>query len=276
MSKQYGILAYPAKHSLSPVIHNAAFKALGIDAGYYFFEIPESGIVEFLTRVKNEPIDGLSVSLPYKEWILKLLDSVDEHAERIGAVNTVENKDGVLYGYNSDYIGAVKALNEVVDDLSGKRVAVFGAGGAARAVVYGLIGAGAEVFVFNRTKTRAEIIARDFGCESGSLKDMLNKDFKADILVQASSIWTINPEISDYEVLEIFPEEFVDRFSVVMDVAYSPLITPLLEIAQRLGKKIVTGDRMLLHQAVVQFEIWTGVKAPIEEMEKSLLESLPS
>lgn len=282
MTKQYGILAYPAKHSLSPAIHNAAFKVLGIDARYDLFEVPESEIIEFLSRVKNEPIYGLSVSLPYKEFILKFLDSVDEDSEQIGAVNTVENRDGRLCGYNTDYVGVVRALNEVCGGLAGKRVVVVGAGGGARAGVYGLNVEGAEVFVFNRTKNRAEIIARDFGCESGSLLDMLNSDFgcesdsKVDILIQASSIWTLNPDISEEEVLEIFPEKFVDRFSVVMDISYTPLITPLLKIAQKLGKKIITGDKMLLHQAAAQFEIWTGKKAPIEVMRNGLEAALPS
>src|SRR3989338_5066305 len=152
MTKKYGILAYPAKHSLSPVMHNAAFKALALDAEYGVFEVPENELPAFMEQVKHEPIDGFSVSLPYKEVMLNYMNEVDEDARKIGAVNTVVNRGGVLYGYNTDFIGSNRALEEVCGDLNDRKAVVLGAGGAARAIIYGLLKEGSEVVVVNRNK----------------------------------------------------------------------------------------------------------------------------
>ena len=118
MTKKYGILAYPAKHSLSPVMHNAAFKALAVDAEYGVFEVPENELPAFMEQVKHEPIDGFSVSLPYKEVMLNYMNEVDEDARKIGAVNTVVNRGGFLYGHNTDFIGSNTALEEGGGDFN--------------------------------------------------------------------------------------------------------------------------------------------------------------
>ncbi len=265
--KKYGILANPAKHSLSPVMHNAAFKYLDIDAEYGVFEIGEDDLNSFMESVKLDRIDGLSVSLPYKVEMMKFLNEIDDAAKEIGAVNTVVNRGGFLYGYNTDYIGAIKALQGF--ELKGKKVVVAGAGGAVRAIVYGLKKEGAEVSVFNRTLEKAEEIGRDFGVKFGDLEEM--KNHSGDILIQATSIWTIDP---GKEVSKIFPDEFIKQFEVVMDIIYKPLITPLLERAKALGVQAVSGDMMLLYQAAEQFKIWTGKEAPIEVMKEVLNKNL--
>lgn len=265
MTKQYGILAYPASHSLSPVIHNTAFEALSIDAQYGIFEIPENELSEFMERVINEPVSGLSVSLPYKEMILNFMNNIDEDARKIGAVNTVVNKGGFLYGYNTDFLGATRALKEKLSSLKGRKVVVIGAGGSAKAIVYGLIKEGAEVTVINRTKEKADQIAANFGDSVRSAE--FDKNTLGEILIHTSSIWTGN----NSEELPFFCEaDYVKNFQLVMDIAYTPLITPLLKVAQNLGIEFITGDKMLLYQAEEQFKLWTNEKAPLESMRKAL------
>jgi len=270
MNNKYGILAYPAKHSLSPTMHNAAFKNLGIDAEYGIFEISESGLGEFMKNARKN-IAGLSVSLPYKERVLKFMDFVDENAKKIGAVNTIKIEEGRLFGYNTDFIGAVKALKEGAGRLGGKHVVVVGAGGASRAVIYGLLAEKAVVTILNRHIEKAKEIADDFHYIFNTEVKFLPLDKKmeiekSDILIQATSIWTLNSVVNEEELEGLFPDEFVNKFDTVMDVSYSPLITPLLEKAQKLEKKTITGDRMLLFQAAEQFKIFTGKEAPIEVM----------
>lgn len=270
MMKQYGILGYPAKHSLSPAVQNAAFRACGIDAQYGIFEIPENELAAFMEQVKHEPIYGLSVTAPYKEIVMQYLNEVAEDARKIGTVNTVVNRGGLLYGYNVDYIGLIKALKEVFFNLRGQRVCVIGAGGAARAAVYGLLKEGAEVAIFNRTPERAKSLADEFGrmfgvkVESGSLN---GGDMSGDILIQTSSIWIIEPEA---KIEDLIAMKVLDQFKVVMDIIYKPLKTPLIVAAEHLGKKTITGDKMFLYQAVEQFKLWTGKEAPLSAMEEAL------
>lgn len=263
--KKYGILAYPAKHSLSPAMHNAAFRELKMDSEYRVYEIPEPEFGDFLKTVKHEPISGLSVSLPYKEVIFKHLNVVDEDVKKIEACNTVFNKGGILYGYNTDHVGSNMALEEVVGNLNGAQVCVMGAGGAARAIVYGLKKSGADVVIVNRSQEKAQKLAEEMGASVGDLS------CSGDILIQATSVWTLNPDTS---LEEFAPREFVSGFDIVMDIVYKPLSTPLLAMAADIGKQVVTGEKMLLYQGVKQFEIWTGEKAPVEVMREALILNL--
>lgn len=275
MSKHYGILAYPAKHSLSPVMHNAAFKALKIDAKYGVIELEAEYLGEFFKEVKEIPIDGLSVSLPFKETVIQYMDKISEDSARIGAVNTVINKNGVLHGENTDFIGAVKALKEVARTLKHNKVVIVGGGGAARAVAYGLLKEGANVIILNRTKNKAVQIAMEFAemfksqIYAGDLENLED----GDILINTSSIWNTS-ELDEMILPSFCNPAFVAKFALVMDIAYKPFITPLLEAAQFAGVPFITGDRMLLHQAAAQFELWTGQKAPMEVMEKALLRAI--
>lgn len=267
MTKQYGILGYPTKQiSLSPAVQNAAFKAANIDAQFGVFEIPANELATFMVQVKHEPINGLSVTAPYKEVIIQYLNEVAEDAKRIGAVNTVVNRGGLLYGYNVDYIGLIKALKEVCFELRGRRVCVIGAGGAARAAIYGLLKEGAQVAIFNRTVEKAASLADEFGkmfgvkVESGALTG-------SDILVQTSSVWMLNPSA---KLSDLISPEALGNFEIVMDITCKPLQTPLIVAAEHLGKKTITGDKMFLYQAIEQFKLWTEKEAPLEAMEKAL------
>jgi shikimate dehydrogenase len=259
--KKFGILAFPAGHSLSPVM----FEAAGVPYGV--FEIPEE---EFSDFMKARDFDGLSVSLPYKERVMEFLDEVSDDARKIGAVNTVMHSDGKLHGFNTDWIGAVEALLSGLgsdESLSGKKVIVLGAGGAARAIVYGLLEEGASVTVLNRDLKEAQGLADDFGIEVGLLNSIEGRE--CDILIQATSVWlTAGLEV------KIVPDKFVrelgSRGGLVMDIVYKPLMTPLLEMAQAAGCRIVTGEKMLLNQACEQFKIWFGKEAPREDMGEAL------
>jgi len=276
MSKKYGILAHPAKHSLSGVMQNAAFKAVGIDAQYGLFDIPVEGLDEFMDYVKHEPIYGLSVSFPHKGNVMKYMNEIHEDAQKIGAVNTVVNKGGFLYGYNTDFTGSNKALEEVVGRLKGKKVAVLGAGGAARAVAYGLLKEGAEVSIYNRSKPNAKELADYFsglfGVEvvAGTLDEMAEIEH-GDILIQTTSIW-MTPDEAKLE--DLIPESVVAKFDVMEDIVYVPLKTPLIKAAERLKKTVITGDKMLLYQGMEQFKLWTKKEAPVKVMRTELEDNL--
>jgi shikimate dehydrogenase len=276
--KEYGILAYPAGHSLSPVVFNAAFKELGINAQYGVFEIPENELAKFIEKARHEPVAGMSVSLPYKEEILRYLDVIDEDAKKIGAVNTVVNKTGFLYGYNTDFVGFCEALREGFGDLKNVNAVIFGAGGAARAVVYGILKSGGKVScIVNRTKENAEKLAKEFSKMFGvEIVGCGLEDAKKDgnIFINASSVWTLNKTVDFSEIGKYFSDEYLKNFECFMEIAYNPLITPLIKKAQELDKKYITGDKMFLHQAVKQFEIFTGEKAPREVMRKTLEQNL--
>jgi len=288
MTKQYGILAFPAKHSLSPVLYSTAFKELDIDAQYKTFEIPEKDLDDFMFQVKDGLVDRLSVSLPYKEAVLDYMTHLSEDAKKIGAVNTVLNKNGVLYGDNTDFLGSNRALKETVGDLKNKQFVILGAGGAARAVIYGLLKEGASILgILNRTLERAESLAKEFS-------EMFNVKIKAysaenlattlpfkneilqseTILIQTTSIWTLHDDISAEKAEEFCPAEYIKLFSAVMDIIYKPSLTPLLETAKNLDKRIITGDEMFLYQAAEQFKLFTEKEAPIEIMKKALIENL--
>lgn len=276
--RHFGILAYPAKHSLSPVIHNAAFKHLGLKAAYDFYEVKSEDLAEFvMDNLKTAKVTGLSVSLPHKVAIMACVDQVSAEAQAIGAVNTLVFREGIWRGENTDWVGSNEAL--VVDgkcDLFGKKVVIIGAGGSARAIVFGLVKAGAKVVLVNRTLEKALKIAKDFPeIEVYSLEEL--EKVSGDILIHTTSIWLNSKFKESSENLDLpnFCEEnFVKQFDLVMDIVYKPLMTPLLKIAQKLGKKIVTGEKMLLYQAVKQFEIWTGKKAPVEVMKTALIGEL--
>ncbi|MBI5754795.1 shikimate dehydrogenase [Candidatus Peregrinibacteria bacterium] len=271
----YGILGHPTGHSLSPILHNAAFRALGIHARFEIFDVAPSRLPAFFKRMRRAPIHGLAVSLPYKERVLEYLDSFDSSTQKIGAVNTVYNENGVLRGFNTDFSGAISALTKAcsataLHELRGKTVVVIGAGGAARAIVYGLQQEGAEVIILNRTQSKADTLARDFGCQSGELSTLFQ--WQPNILINATSVG-MEPNI---ESISCDPHYFrvAPRHLLVFDIVYRPRITQFLRLAQEAGLSILTGDSMLLHQGAVQFKIWTGKSAPISVMKKTLDEAL--
>ena len=262
----YVLFGNPIGHSLSPVMHNSALAHLGLDGCYFAFQV--ENIAAAVDGIRGLGISGASVTIPHKISVLPYLDSVDPVAAKIGAVNTLVNKNGILRGYNSDVVGAIKALTEVTV-IKDKEVAVIGAGGGARAIGFGLQQEGGIVTVINRSISRGELLAKDLGCNFKSLAEI--KSLPYQIVVNATPVGMI-PDIGSMPI----SSEFLDPEMVVMDIVYNPLKTQLLKAAQRIGCKIVDGVSMFVHQGAVQFELWTEKKAPVDIMRKVVLEELNS
>lgn len=251
---------------LGAAMHNSSYEHLKLNFIYVPMTITNlKGAVE---GIKAFNCRGFTVSMPYKQEVMKFLDKIDPIAKDISAVNTVSNDNGALTGYNSDWIGAVEALKEV-SKLSGKTAVLIGAGGAARAIAYGLKENKAKVIVFNRTQEKAKELAKEFDLNfGGNLKDLEKLD-DYDILINATSVG-FYPNAND----SVIEGKFIKNDKIVMDVVFNPLETPLLKLAKRKGCKIVPGYRMLIHQALFQFELFTGKKAPFKVMETALTKTL--
>jgi shikimate dehydrogenase len=256
-TKVCGIVLHPVGHTRSPAMHNAAFAALGIDATYKAFDVTPDELPAAIDSMRVHGLAQLAVSIPHKEAVLSLLDEVDETARRIGAVNTVTRRGKKLVGSNTDWLGAVRAIEDVIA-LSGVRAVVLGAGGAARAVVFGLLERGATVTVLNRSVDRAEKLATDLGAQStGPISELAAHPH--DLLVNTTSVGLSSDE-SPVNATGI------SENSVVMDAVYNPPETRLLKDAAARGAKTIGGKWMLVYQAAEQFQLWTGKEAPIEIM----------
>jgi len=252
-----GILLHPAGHTRSPAMHSAAYRALGIDAAYLAFDVPPARLAPAVAGLRALGARQVAVSIPHKEAVIALLDSVDATARQIGAVNTLLLREGRFEGSNTDWIGAVLALEREID-LAGRRAVVLGAGGTARAVVYGLVERGAEVVVLNRTPERAAALVRELGAAGAGPLDALAHT-PHEVLVNTTSLG-LRADASPV------PAEALREGSVVLDAVYDPERTRLLRDAERRGAKTVSGKWMLVHQAAVQIEAWTGLEAPVEVM----------
>ena len=262
------IIGDPVEHSLSPAMHNAGYEALGIDNQFIFLgaKVKVEDVETAVQAMRKMGIHGLTCTIPHKVAVMKYLDKIDETARKIGAVNTVLNQNGKLIGFNTDWQGVVIPL-EKVTKLPGKKVMVVGAGGAARAIVYGLLKRGAKVTIFNRTKEKAVNLAKEFNCLSGDLNNQEEiKDF--DIIVNTTSVG-MKPLENETSI----STEFITEKQIVFDIVYVPFETKLLKEAKKRGAKIVHGVEMLLHQGTAQFEIYTGHKAPENVMRKVLMSS---
>jgi len=252
-----GIALHPAGHTRSPAMHNAAFAALGIDAVYLAFDVLPEDLAAAMGGVRALGIRQLAISIPHKQAVIEWLDDVDETARRIGAVNTVTRRGDELVGSNTDWLGAVRAI-ESVTTLADARAVVLGAGGAARAVVYGLLAAGADVTVLNRSPDRARQLCADLEVESSGPISDLSK-ISHDILVNTTSVGLDGDE-SPVDPSWICPT------AVVMDAVYQPPETRLLRDAASRGARTIPGKWMLVHQAAEQLREWTGRDAPVEVM----------
>lgn len=264
----YGIIGNPVAHSLSPIMHNAAFFELGINAAYIPFAVTD--LKSGLTGLKGLAVKGVSVTIPHKEGVIPFLDEIDPVAASIGAVNTIvvqrEETTARLLGSNSDWQGANRALEDVIS-LSGRKVVILGAGGSARAMGFGLQAAGSEITLCSRTESRGRALADELSCPWCPLE--LAHGLKGDILINGTSVG-MEPDQDRTPV----SGDFIASYKVVMDIVYAPLKTRLLEEAERLGCTTVNGLEMLLYQGVVQFELWTGRKAPISLMRQRLREAV--
>jgi shikimate dehydrogenase len=260
----YGILGRPVTHSLSPAMHNAAFRELGINAVYVAF--PVSDLAFAVAGLRGLAIKGASVTIPFKEEIMPLLDEIDPAAARMGAVNTVVNREGRLVGYNTDWLGALTAL-KARTAISGRHFLILGAGGAARAIAFGIREAGGAITLTDVDGPRAAALAGELGATAMAPEAV--GGCPATILINATPVG-LAPKV---EEIPINPG-LLERFSLVMDIVYRPLQTRLLKEAADRGAATIDGLKMLLHQATAQFELWTGQAAPLEIIAQAAYGSL--
>lgn len=260
----YGVIGNPVGHSLSPVMQNAGFAARRIDAVYVPFLVRD--LKDFLGSIGPLAIRGFSVTLPHKEKILRHLDGCAPLAARIGAVNTVVVRGGEkLYGYNTDCVGVLQALERRIS-LRGSRVLIVGAGGAARSVAFVLAEAGAAVYVTARRPLRAQALAKAAGGEAIARNRVRGEFF--DAIVNATPVG-MHPAVgnSPLDAREL-------NCRLVFDTIYRPRVTKLLELAARRDIETVSGVEMFVAQGAAQWEIWTGERAPVEAMRRAVVRAL--
>ncbi len=258
----YGVIGDPIGHSLSPLLHNTAFQTSKVDAVFVPFLV--RNLREFLGAMKGFGVAGLSVTIPHKETILRLLDECDPLAARIGAVNTVVVRGGRLYGYNTDYVGVLRSLQERLR-LAGSRVLLFGAGGAARAAAFALAQAGSMVCISARRAERARELARAVGGAAVERAGLKTEFF--DAIVNCTPVGMHPCGGSPLESAEL-------NCRIVMDMVYRPRETELLRLARRKGVATISGVEMFLAQGIAQYEIWTGKRAPENAMRRAVVSAL--
>ncbi len=259
-TKVYGIIGNPVGHSLSPLMHNAAFREKKLNCVYVPF--PVSDVSQVVNAVRCLKIQGLSVTAPFKESIIPLLDECDESSRKIGAVNTVKFNGVKVLGINTDWIGAVRAIERKIS-LKDKKCVVIGAGGAARALVFGLKKWGVSLIVVNRNVSRGEKIAREFFTDFAPLDRI--EELSCDVLINATPVGMFPREGET-----LVPKSWLKGSMLVMDMVYRPRMTKLIRNALEKGCEVVEGLEMLLEQGIAQFEWWTGEKAPRESMARAI------
>ena len=251
----YGVAGDPIEHSLSPVIMNTALRRENVNGVY--LPLHAKTLKELIHSVREIPLHGLSITMPYKQGILSYLDNTDAHTAKIGACNTVvRGQDGKLYGFNTDAAGVVRPLEQRLA-IENAKVLVLGAGGAARAAVFGLKERGAEVWILNRTSAKAQKLARQAKARSIKRADLRRIAF--DVIINATPVGMGNTRDCPLKDDEI-------QASVVFDMAYDPVETHLLQVARAKGIAVIPGVEMFVQQAARQFEIWTGKPAPAGDM----------
>jgi 3-dehydroquinate dehydratase/shikimate dehydrogenase len=263
-TKVYGVAGNPVKTSLSPLMMNTAFRRETVNAVYLALQTAKAD--DLFKLVREVPIQGLSVTMPLKQDVIPFLERADPLATKIGAVNTIlRAQDGKFYGFNTDVAGIVLPLQRRMD-LKGAKVLVLGAGGAARAAVFGCRDKGAEVWILNRTPETAQKLAKQSGAKTIKRDAVAKMGF--DVIINATPVGMAGTKTSPL----LGPEDLVARY--VFDLVYNPIETPLLRMARAKGIAVITGVEMFVQQGARQFEIWTGKPAPEEEMLRVVLHSL--
>jgi shikimate dehydrogenase len=264
---------------MSPVMHNAAFRQMGVDYLYVPFKVKQEELARAIDGVRALNIRGLNVTIPHKVAVIQFLDKLDHLAEKIGAVNTIVNDDGVLTGYNTDGAGFLQALLEKGIEPRGKNIVILGAGGASRAISFSLADRGAHLVILNRAleldwaEELASRISQIFAKEVEALE--LNRENlarmldRANIVVNATSVG-MTPNIDETPVTS----DLLKPGLIVFDIVYNPIKTRLLREAEAAGAKTISGLDMLVWQGALAFEKWTGLKAPVELMREEAIKVL--
>ncbi len=260
-----GLIGWPVEHSRSPLMHNAAFAARGLDWEYVLLPTPPDQLQAALDGIRHGRLAGANVTIPHKSAVMPLLDGVEPAAGAIGAVNTIVLRDGRLIGCNTDIIGFTRALSEMSVDVGGKPCAVLGAGGAARAVVHALRGLGGRVTTYARDVAKARALIGLDG-QARSLDDLVRLESETVLIVNATPVgmapnFNASPWPDDVK----FPVG-----ALAFDLIYNPRRTRWMQQAERSGARSTNGLAMLLYQGAAAFEMWTGHAAPIDVMRAEL------
>jgi shikimate dehydrogenase len=257
-TKLFGIIGHPIKHSLSPSIHNFLFNHFHINAVYVGFDVEPNMLKHAVDGLKALKIQGCNITLPYKEKIIKYIDEIDNEAQVIGAVNTIKVEQGKIKGYNTDSIGFITSLKKHVPHIGGGKVAVIGAGGAAKAVIYALLKEDAFITVFNRTYEKAVKLKEKFKNIETYPLSQEERLRDADIVINATSCG-LN---KDDKML--FSPSILKKDAVFYELIYNE--TPLQHELKRRGNKTIDGKDMLIEQALISFYIWTGKRASSHQL----------
>lgn len=258
------MFAHPAKHSLSPVMHNAALELLGLEAQYEARDVIPEALKSALEQLVISGAWGCNLSIPHKEAALTQMHHLSPQAQAIGAVNTVLVKNGFFEGHNTDADGFMRSLEEAGVRVGQTSVVVLGAGGAARAVVYGLKHAGAEVLIWNRSFPRAESLAQEFQARAIETSELPASIQNAAGLVNTTSVGLENPDDSPIAD-DWLPQDWV------CDIVYRPLETRLLRVAKAAKRRTIDGLGMLVYQGANAFELWTGQSPDIKVMRQAAM-----
>jgi shikimate dehydrogenase len=263
-TKITGIFGYPVEHSLSPAMHNAAFKSLGLDYCYVPFPVRPEHLYDAVKAIRAFNFIGVNVTVPHKETVIPFLDKIHEEASFIGAVNTIVNSNGTLNGYNTDGRGFMLSLSENGVSLAGKDILIIGAGGASRSIGYYLCQKSKSVTIYNRTHKRGEKLARDLQklCKNVSLQAKISHIEDFHLIVNATSLGLNKEDPAPFDT------SVLKKSQIICDLIYKK--TRLLKEASRKGCKVIDGSGMLLYQGILAFQLWTGKKPPREVMSKAL------
>jgi shikimate dehydrogenase len=261
------LFAHPVKHSLSPMMHNAALAALGLEAQYEARDVLPEALKATLEELRNSNAWGINLSIPHKETVLEYLDSVSPEAKQIGAVNTIVHRNGLLEGHNTDAYGFMRSLEEARINVAKQRIMILGAGGAARAVVYGLKQAGATVLIWNRSSERAKALAEEFDLKLIETQILPASIRTAHGLVNTTSVGLEQPQSTPVS-FDLQPKHWV------CDIVYRPLETRLLKNAREHNLQTIDGLGMLVHQGAKAFELWTGKQPDTTLMRQVALQAL--
>jgi shikimate dehydrogenase len=272
-----GVIGDPIEHSLSPAIQNAAFNHLKLDFVFLAFRVKAAELEDAMRGMRGLGIHGLNVTMPHKKAVTSFLDEVDPTAKFLGAVNTILNDNGRLCGFNTDGVGALKALQENGVALSGKKVLLLGAGGAAKAIAFSLAKEVEELVLLNRTPEKTKELAESLNrtlakkVEGATLSpNAVQENLRdSDVLVNATSVG-MHPNANQSPVAP----EWLKPDLTVMDIVYNPVETKLAKDAKAAGARVISGVEMLIQQGAASFEIWTGHPAPFEVMRKAALQKL--
>ena len=259
------VIGDPVAHTLSPHLHNAAYEACGIADKFVYVacRVAAAALPDALAGIRALGVRGVSVTIPHKSAVIPLLDEVDALARKIGAVNTIVNQNGRLFGSNTDLAGIAAPLEKRIS-LSGKRVALIGAGGSARAAAFAVTSRGAALKIFNRTLAHARNLAQETGAEAADLS-ALGELSAYDVILHSTSVG-----MAPHAGQSLIAAQYLRPGQLVFDFVYTPPETKLLALARERGATVIQGAEMFIAQAAAQFELYTGHKAPIEVMREAL------